>query len=73
MTTVVRLKLSLGIFQNDYDCDFGEALTLQKKGVKESFEIFINSRDTFVNIPVDEDQAALVPDPSKILKKSFGP
>ena len=54
-------------------CDVGEALTLWKKGLKESFEIFINSRDTFVNIPVDEDQAALVPDPSKILKKSFGP
>ena len=36
--------------------------------MKESFEIFINSRDTFVNIPVDEDQTVLVPDPeSKIL------
>ena len=54
-------------------CDVGEAPTLQKKGVKESYEIFINSRDTFVNIPVDKDQTALVPDPSKILKKSFGP
>ena len=54
-------------------CDVGEASTLRKKGVKESFEIFINSRDTFVNIPVDEDQAALVPDPSKILKKIIRP
>ena len=54
-------------------CDVGEAPTLRKKGVKESFEIFINSRDTFVNIPGDEDQTALFPDPSKILKKSFGP
>ena len=36
--------------------------------MKESFEIFINSRYTFVNIPVDEDQTVLVPDPeSKIL------
>ena len=40
--------------------------------MNDSFEIFINSRDTFVNIPVDEDQTALVPDPSKILKNSLG-
>ena len=54
-------------------CDVGEAPTLRKNGVKESFEIFINSRDTFVNIPVNEDQTALVPDPSKILKKIIRP
>ena len=49
-------------------CDVGEAPTLRKKGVKESFEIFINSRDTFVHIPVDEDQVVLVPDPSPVSK-----
>ena len=46
-------------------CDVGEAHTLRKK---ESFEIFINSRDTFVHIPVDEDQVVLVPDPSPVSK-----
>ena len=46
-------------------CDVGEASTLQKKGVKESFEIFIDSRDTFVNIHVGEDPAVLVLDPGR--------
>ena len=42
--------------------------------MKESFEIFMNSRDTFVNIPVDEDQTVLVPDPeSKILNNHLVP
>ena len=55
-------------------CDVGEAPTLRKKGVKELFEIFINFRDTFVNIPVDEDQTILVPDPvRKILNNHLVP
>ena len=32
-----------------------ETPTLREKGAKESFENFNNSRDTNVNIPVDED------------------
>ena len=42
--------------------------------MKELFEIFINFRDTFVNIPVDEDQTILVPDPvRKILNNHLVP
>ena len=53
-----------------YTSPVGDASTLCERVAKESFEIFVNSRDTIVNNPVDEDQA--VPDPqdsslSKIL------
>ena len=61
--------MSLALFQNNY-YHVGDASTLRERVAKESFEIFVNSRDTIVNNPVDEDQA--VPDPqdsslSKIL------
>ena len=36
-------------------CDVGEAPTLKIRGAKEMFETFVNSRDKFVNIPVDEE------------------
>ena len=36
-------------------CDVGEAPTLRIRGAKEMFEIFVNSRDSIVNIPVDEE------------------
>ena len=36
-------------------CDVRETHALREKGAKESFEHFNNSRDTNVNIPVDED------------------
>ena len=46
----LKLRLVLLIF-----CDVSETPTLREKGAKESFENFNNSRDTNVNIPVDED------------------
>ena len=43
-----------------------------KKGAKESIEIFDNSRDTFVNIPVDEDQDVPEPRDSSISINKLG-
>ena len=64
--------LSLVIFQINYYV--GDASTLREKGAKESFEVFNISRDTFVNVPVD-DQA--VPDPGdssiSMIKTSLAP
>ena len=53
MMMVYGLYLGLALFQNN--CYYvGDASTLCKRGAKESFKIFVNSRDTFKDIPVDE-------------------
>ena len=50
----VRLELASQYFRIII-CDVGEAPTLRIRGAKESFKTFVNSRDKFVNIPVDEE------------------
>ena len=50
----VRLELASQYFRIIV-CDVGEAPTLRIRGAKESFKTFVNSRDKFVNIPVDEE------------------
>ena len=39
---------------------FGDASTLREKGAKESFKVYVNSRDIIENIPVDDQE---VPEP----------